>query len=112
MDEVEVNEDDMIDAAERIFVRIADAIIKQKVTVRMVWNHHLFTADIDGEEYELLQPDGLLEGMRDLGIVDLSEREELYLLKVLSKPELENSILMQEFLQIMENFGLFDGEDA
>jgi hypothetical protein len=30
------------------------------------------------------------------------------LLKVLSKPELDGAILMQEFLQIMENFGLYD----
>jgi len=30
------------------------------------------------------------------------------LIKVLSKPELDGAILMQEFLQIMENFGLFD----
>jgi len=34
--------------------------------------------------------------------------EIVYLLKVLSKPELENAILMQEFMQIMENFGLAD----
>jgi hypothetical protein len=32
------------------------------------------------------------------------------LLKVLSKPELEGAILMQEFLQIMENFGLYDDD--
>jgi len=30
------------------------------------------------------------------------------LLKVLSKPELDGAILMQELLQIMENFGLYD----
>lgn len=29
-------------------------------------------------------------------------------MKVLSKPELDGHILMQEFLQIMENFGLYD----
>jgi len=65
-------------------------------------------AEIDGEEYELLAPEGLIEGMLDLGITDLKDIEKVYLLKVLSKPELENSILMQEFMQIMENFGLFD----
>lgn len=61
-----------------------------------------------GEEYELLSPEGLIDGMRDLGITDLKEMEIVYLLKVLSKPEINNAILMQEFMQIMENFGLQD----
>jgi hypothetical protein len=30
------------------------------------------------------------------------------LLKVLSKPELDGAILMQEVFAIMENFGLYD----
>lgn len=98
----------MIDVAEKIFVRIADEIIKQQLSVREIWSQHIFLAEIDGEEYELLAPEGLIEGMLDLGITDLKDIEKVYLLKVLSKPELENSILMQEFMQIMENFGLFD----
>ena len=43
-----------------------------------------------------------------LGLTDLKEIEVQQLLNVLSKPELEGAILMQEFLQIMENFGLYD----
>lgn len=34
------------------------------------------------------------------------------MLKVLQKPEFEGAILMQEFLQIMENFGLYDDEQS
>ena len=48
--------------------------------------------------------------MQDLGINDLEDQEINYLLKVLQKPELEGAILMPEFLQIMENFGLYDDE--
>ncbi len=51
---------------------------------------------------------GLLEGIKDLGIDDLSETEVQSLLKVLSKPELDGAILMQEVFAIMENFGLYD----
>jgi hypothetical protein len=46
--------------------------------------------------------------MEALQILDFSDQEITYLLKVLCKPELENQILMQEFMQIMENFGLYD----
>ena len=102
----------MIDVAEKIFVRIADEIIKQQLTVRQVLQEHIFPAEIDGDQYELLSPEGLLESCRDLGIDDLTEKEVRYLLKVLSKPELDGAILMQELLQIMENFGLYDdGQD-
>lgn len=88
----------MIDVAEKIFIRIADEIIKNKVTVRLVWNQHIFHAEIDGQVYELISPEGLVDGIKDLGIEDLKDIEIQYLLKVLSKPELEGAILMQEFL--------------
>lgn len=39
---------------------------------------------------------------------DLQDLELQCLLKVLGKPELDGNILMQEFVQIMENFGLYD----
>lgn len=72
---LEVDEDEMIDVAEKIFVRIADEIIKHKLTVRMVLQQHIFPAEIDGDSYELLAPEGLIEGIRDLGIEDLKEIE-------------------------------------
>jgi hypothetical protein len=54
-----------------------------------------------------------LEGIKELGLDDLREIEVTYLLKVLSKSELDGCILLDELLQIMENFGLYDreGED-
>lgn len=44
--------------------------------------------NINGEIYELLKPDGLMQGIRSLGITDLKPIEQSCLLKVLSKPEL------------------------
>ena len=41
-------------------------------------------------------------------IPELQDLEVQCLLKVLSKPELDGNILVQEFAQIMENFGLYD----
>ena len=37
-----------------------------------------------------------------------SEKEITYLLRVLTKPELDGAILVEELLQIMENFGLYE----
>ena len=55
---------------------------------------------------------GLLEGIKVLGINDLSEKEIAYLLRVLTKPELDSAIVMPEFLQIMENLGLYDDDQG
>ena len=97
-DEEDVDEDEMIDVAEKIFIRIAEEIIQQKTSVRAIFQSNIFDADIDGEQYELLSPMGLLEGIKSLNIDDLQEIEIQYLLKVLSKPELDGAILMQELL--------------
>lgn len=36
----------------------------------------------------------------------MTETEASCLMKVLSKPELENSVILNEFVLIMENFGI------
>ena len=46
---------------------------------------------------ELLSPMGLLEGIKALGIDDLSEKEVTYLMRVLAKSEIEGNIIMPEF---------------
>lgn len=113
LDDEEVDEDEVIDVAERIFVRIAEAIIEQeRRSIREVFSEQLFSADIDGQMIELLAPMGLLEGIKALGIEDLTEKEIAYLLRVLTKPELDGAIVMPEFLQIMENLGLYDDDPA
>ena len=60
--------------------------------------------------FELLTPDGLLEGIKALGIEDLTSKDCRYLLRVLTKPELDGAIVVHELLQIMENLGFKEGE--
>lgn len=64
-------------------------------------------------DLELLSPIGFLEGIKELGVVDLEEVEVACLMRVLTKPNLENAILLKELVVIMENFGIYDeeGED-
>lgn len=60
---------------------------------------------------ELISPIGFLEGIKDLGITELEEIEVACLMRVLTKPSLDNAILLKELIIIMENFGIFeDGE--
>jgi len=46
--EEDVDEDEMIDVAEKIFIRIAEEIIQQKTSVRAIFQNNIFDADIDG----------------------------------------------------------------
>ena len=55
-------------------------------------------------------PEGLIEGIRSIGIDDLSQKEIKCLLRVLTKPEIDNAIILDELLAIMENLGLYDDE--
>lgn len=44
--------------------------------------------------------------MREVGFEDVTELEAACLMKVLSKPELDNAVILNEFVLIMENFGI------
>ena len=46
-----------------------------------------------------------------MGVVDLEEVEVACLMRVLTKPNLENAILLKELIVIMENFGIYDDEE-
>jgi len=59
----------------------------------------------------LLSPIGFLEGIKDLGVTDLEEVEVACLMRVLTKPNLDNAILLKELVVIMENFGIYDEEE-
>jgi hypothetical protein len=60
----------------------------------------------DGTVIELLSPIGFLEGIKELGITDLEEVEVACLMRVLTKPDLDNAILLRELIVIMENFSI------
>ena len=79
--------------------------------MRYVFADHILQTEIDGQNVELLAPEGLIDGIKGLGIDDLSEHDIKYLLRVLTKPELDGAIVMDELLQIMENLGLYDEDE-
>ena len=54
---------------------------------------------------------GLLDGIKKLGINDLTEKEIKFLLRVLTKPKHDGAIIMSEFLILMENFVTYDVGD-
>jgi len=102
----------MLDIAERCFMRIAEAILEERVSVRQAFQPFIIREEFEGEYLELLSPIGFLEGVKELGVTDLEEVEVACLMRVLTKADLENAILLRELIVIMENFGIQDDEDG
>lgn len=98
----------MLDIAERCFMRIAEAILEAGVTVRQAFSPFIIREEFEGETLELLSPIGFLEGVKELGVTDLEEVEVACLMRVLTKADLENAILLRELIVIMDNFGIQD----
>lgn len=53
-----------------------------------------------------MPPRAFLEGVREVGFEDVTEMEIACLMKVLAKPELDGAVILNEFVLIMENFGV------
>lgn len=92
-------------------MRIADAILEAGVSVRQAFQPFIIREEFEGEYLELLSPIGFLEGVKELGLTDLEEVEVACLMRVLTKADLENAILLRELIVIMDNFGIQDDEN-
>jgi hypothetical protein len=95
-EEAVIDEEEMLDIAEKCFMRIAECIINKKLSVREAFKKQIIkeTVQETGEEMELLSPIGFLEGVKGLGISDLEEIDVACLMRILTKPDLENAILL------------------
>lgn len=105
-----MDEEEMLDIAEHCFIRIAEMLIERGRTARSVFTKYSVPEQFppDGTILELMSPIAFLEGVKEAGMEELSEMEAACLLRVLAKPELDNAIILNEFIMIMENFGVVD----
>lgn len=104
-----MDEEEMLDVAEHCFIRIAEMLLDRNITTRSVFTKYSVPEQFpDGTVLELMSPIAFLEGVKEAGMDELSEMEAACLLRVLAKPELENAIILNEFIMIMENFGVID----
>lgn len=98
----------MIDIAENCLIKIADALQQHNVTIRILYQNEIVTEEIEGQKIELLSPLSFLEGIKALELNDFSELEIACLMNILAKPQLDNAILVDELVQIFENFGIME----
>ena len=112
LDGSNMDEEHMLDIAEAIFVRLAELMNEKGRTVRGVFTKFSVPEIFpDRTVLEIVSPAGFLEGMKEAGIEELQEFEVACLMRVLAKPDLDDAIILNEFVMIMENFGLADNGD-
>ena len=102
-EEEDIDEDEVIDVAEKIFIRIAQELVQvqqqqEQPSIREIFKEYIFEAEVDGNVFELIEPMGFLDCIKELGVDDLTEKEVQYLMRVLHKPELDGNIIFPEFL--------------
>lgn len=107
----EIDDEEMIGIAENCLIRIAEELLNKKVTIRQLYREDIIDEEIEGEKIELLLPLSFLEGLKRLDITDFSQLEIACLMNVLAKPQLENTILLDELIDIMENLGIQEEPD-
>jgi hypothetical protein len=99
----------MLDIAEMCFVRMAEILLKQGTTVIDAFSKYAVPEVLPESKtvLEMMIPSSFFEAVRtELRIKELSDLEAACMMRVLSKPELGNAIILNEFALIMENFGV------
>lgn len=105
-------EEHMLDVSEAIFMKMADLMHAKGRSVRGIFTKYSVPEIFpDRTVLELLSPGGFIEGIKETGIEELQEFEISCLMRVLAKPELDNAVILNEFVMIMENFGVMDQMD-
>lgn len=104
-----MDEEKMLDIAEAIFMKMADLLNLRKTSTRAIFSKFCSPEIMpDRSVIELMSPVEFLEGVHEVGIDDLTQFEASCMMRVLAKPELDNGIILNEFVLIMENFGVPD----
>jgi len=101
-----VNEEQMIEIAQRCFYAIAEQMAQKKMTVYSLYQDVVYKKKINGEDVELISPLDFLNGLRKLGIDDLQTLDYTCLVKVLAINDEEKHIRVNDLVQILEDYGI------
>ena len=110
--EPEIDENEILQTAERVYIKIADQMrdLDQQCTIKTLFKDQIQQVSHDHKQIELLTIPDFLEGVRELGIGDLSQRDITCMLKMITKEKVQGNIRVAELVQIMENFGIYENE--
>ena len=102
----QAEDDEIIRIAEGCLIKIAEQLLDKKVTIRELFEGEIISEEIEGQKIELLLPLSFLEGLKKLEINEFDQVEIGCLMNVLAKPQLENTIILDELIDIMTGWGV------
>ena len=102
----ELSEQEILDIAEQVFIKVSERMIEKNYTLRSLYSDAIQKIQINGEEHEILQPNDFIDAFKTLDFDSMREIEIECLLRVLLKPEIQDTILFGDLIMILDNFGV------
>ena len=105
------NDEERIEIAEQVLLKIAKRMTDKGLeSIRQLVQDHIFESMVEGQVFEFLQPERLLDSLKQIDI-ELELKEEVCMLEVLAK---QNMIVMEDLEDIMQNVqeALDNGQDV
>ena len=101
----ELSEQEILDIAEQVFIKVSERMIEKNYTLRSLYSDAIQKVQINDEEHEILQPNDFIDAFKTLDFDSMREIEIECLLRVLLKPEIQDTILFGDLIMILDNFG-------
>ena len=103
-----LNEDQMLEIAQKCFGIIAEKMQNAKITIRGLFEGMIAKQILEGQEQEIIISSDFVNGLQKLGIEEFQELDYACLLKILSINEEENSVRVADLVQILEDYGVHE----
>jgi len=98
-------------SAENIFAKISQEMLRQNLTVSILFENEKKVSNYRGENTEYITNETFLNIIHKLGLQDLNTAERDSILKILRKPDFINKIRLIDLKEILANFGVNEYEN-
>ena len=110
---VDINEDEMIEIAQKCFNKIAEKLVANKLSIQDLFKDVISEVKVEDEVIKVIKSEDFLNGIKKLEIQDFNEIDQACLQKVLASNEDEGFIRVADLNQILEEYaGQNDGDSG
>lgn len=101
-----IDKDEILEIAETVFGKIADKMKEQGYTLQSLYGSNIQNQYFQGENVEILLQSDFLESFNTIGLTDLTDIEQKWIVQVVRQPDLDDNIIYSDVVTILENFGV------
>lgn len=110
----EINEQQILNLAEGVFARIGQEMLRRNLSTTTLFKDDIKAVKLQNKTADIINTTAFINGLKALGIFDLSENELKSTLSLLSKDSVSDIILVKDIIDVLMNFGVteFDTNNA